>query len=239
MFSTAARARTSTPASPAALCLAAVLTATVQLQHGGISLAQSAEDIITCVRPSLGSFRETKTTDFKPFYYAALPITGIASAGSGLYAYCNLAVGGDNTLVLTVLFGLFVGFRVFDLMSDWGMYSISLKTYHDGEPLRHASLAFSIIGSILLVVDLKTMRERAGHWFGVEDGSESLKKVGYGMLSIVLLEDLPQMIISIKYMLDVVGNGRLISDDPIAITSLVLSGISMLINAYIGIRSLC
>lgn len=180
-----------------------------------------------------------ETTDFKPFYYAALPITGIASAGSGLYAYCNLAVGGDNTLVLTVLFGLFVGFRVFDLMSDWGMYSISLKSYHDGEPLRHASLAFSIIGSILLVVDLKTMRERAGHWFGVEDGSESLKKVGYGMLSIVLLEDLPQMIISIKYMLDVVGNGRPISDDPIAITSLVLSGISMLINAYIGIRSLC
>ena len=181
-----------------------------------------------------------ETTDFKPFYYAALPITGIASAGSGLYAYCNLAVGSDNTLVLTVLFGLFVGFRVFDLMSDWGMYSISLKTYHDdGNPLRHASLAFSIIGSILLVVDLKTMRERAGHWFGVEDGSESLKKVGYGMLSIVLLEDLPQMIISIKYMLDVVGNGRLISDDPIAITSLVLSGISMLINAYIGIRSLC
>lgn len=190
-----------------------------------------------------------ETTDFKPFYNAALPITGIASAGSGLYAYCNLAVGSDNgagagrspdeTLVLTVLFGLFVGFRVFDLMSDWGMYSISLKTYHDDGPLRDASLAFSIIGSILLVVDLKTMRERAGHWFGVEDGSESLKKVGYGMLSIVLLEDLPQMIISIKYMLDVVGNGRLISDDPIAITSLVLSGISMLINAYIGIRSLC
>lgn len=181
-----------------------------------------------------------ETTDFKPFYYAALPITGIASAGSGLYAYCNLAVGSDNhTLVLTVLFGLFVGFRVFDLMSDWGMYSISLRSYHDRTPLRHASLAFSIIGSILLVVDLKTMRERAGHWFGVEDGSESLKKVGYGMLSIVLLEDLPQMIISIKYMLDVVGNGRPISDDPIAITSLVLSGISMLINAYIGIRSLC
>lgn len=183
----------------------------------------------------------TETTDFKSFYYAALPITGIASAGSGYYAYCNLAVGSDNhTLVLTVLFGLFVGFRVFDLMSDWGMYSISLKSYHDGgNPLRHASLAFSIIGSILLVVDLKTMRERAGHWFGVEDGSKSLKKVGYGMLSIVLLEDLPQMIISIKYMLDVVGKGRLISDDPIAITSLVLSGISMLINAYIGIRSLC
>lgn len=180
----------------------------------------------------------TETTDFKSFYYAAVPITVIASAGSGLYAYCDLAVGSDNNLVLTVGFGLFVGFRIFDLMSDWGMYSISLKSYHDGEPLRHASLAFSIIGSILLVVDLKTMRERAGHWFGVEDGSESLKKVGYGMLSIVLLEDLPQMIISIKYMLNVDGNGS-ISDDPIAITSLVLSGISMLMNAYIGIRSLC
>eukprot|EP00729_Bicosta_minor_P014932 gene14932-9025_t len=113
MFSTAARARTSTPASPAALCLAAVLTATVQLQHGGISLAQS-DQIITCGTDFLAL---VETTDFKPFYYAALPITGIASAGSGLYAYCNLAVGSDNhTLVLTVLFGLFVGFRVFDLM---------------------------------------------------------------------------------------------------------------------------
>lgn len=214
----------------------------LRVRDGCNAVATALSDIIRTDFKELVLESEIRqeTTDFKPFYYAALPITGIASAGSGLYAYCNLAVGSDNTLVLTVLFGLFVGFRVFDLMSDWGMYSISLKTYHDGgNPLRHASLAFSIIGSILLVVDLKTMRERAGHWFGVEDGSESLKKVGYGMLSIVLLEDLPQMIISIKYMLDVVGEGRSISDDPIAITSLVLSGISMLINAYIGIRSLC
>lgn len=178
-----------------------------------------------------------ETNIFKPFYYSALPVSGIAFLGSGYYAYSNL--GGDTALVATLLFALFVAFRVFDLMSDWGMYSISLASYHTGTALRHASLAFSIIGSILLVVDLKTMRERAGHWFGVDDGSESLKKIGYGMLSIVLLEDLPQMIISIIYLLDISEEGRKAADDPIAITSLVLSGISMLINAFIGIRSLC
>lgn len=172
---------------------------------------------------------------FKTFFKIALPITGAVFGGSGYYAYNHL--GGDENLPATFSFALFVAFRVFDLMSDWGMYAISLASQHKGTPLRHACMVFSIIGSILLILDLKTMRERAEHWFGVKDSSESLKTVGYGMLAIVLLEDVPQMSITIVYLSEIVTFGREV--DPVAITSLVLSVISMIANAFIAIRSLC
>lgn len=117
------------------------------------------------------------------------------------------------------------------------MWTISLFSQHKGTPLRRACMAFSMIGSILLILDLKTMRERAEHWFGVTDRSESLQRVGYGMLAIVLLEDVPQLSITSVYLSDIAAAGRPV--DAIAVTSLVLSVISMLANAFIAIRSLC
>lgn len=136
-----------------------------------------------------------------------------------------------------MLFALFVGLRVFDFMGDWGMYGISLAGQHKNTPLRRANLAFSIIGTILLILDLKTMRERADHWFGITNAVESLKQVGYGMLAVVVLEDVPQFIIAIAFLVDVGSTpGR--SVDGIAVTSLVFSGISMVLNAILAFRSI-
>ena len=136
-----------------------------------------------------------------------------------------------------MLFALFVGLRVFDLMGDWGMYGISLAGQHKNTPLRRANLAFSIIGTILLILDLKTMRERADHWFGITNAVESLKQVGYGMLAVVMLEDVPQFIIAIAFLVDVgITPGR--SVDGIAVTSLLFSGISMVLNAILAFRSI-
>lgn len=171
----------------------------------------------------------------KTFFQVSLPITGVVFVYFGLMAYNDL--GGDDNLPATFSFALFVSFRVFDLMSDWGMYSVSLASQHVGKPLRHACMAFSLIGSILLILDLNTMKARAEHWFGITDSSESLKTVGYSMLAIVLLEDVPQFIITSIYLTDVAASGRVV--DPVAITSLVLSVISMIANAFIAMRSLC
>lgn len=171
----------------------------------------------------------------KTFFKISLPITGAVFGGSGYYAYNHL--GGDDNLTATFWFALFVCFRVFDLMSDWGMYAVSLASQHRGTPLRHACMAFSIIGSILLILDLKTMRERGERWFGVTDSSESLQRIGYGMLAIVLLEDVPQLSITCVYLSEIVAAGRPV--DAIAVASLVLSVTSMLANAIIAIRSLC
>lgn len=182
-----------------------------------------------------------ETLSFKPFYYAALPITGATFIASGGYAYRYLAGDSDTNWFATLLFATFVALRVFDLMSDWGMYAISLGTQHAGLPLRHASLAFSIIGSLLMIVDLSTMHKRAKHWFGIEDGSESLKSVGYGMLTVVILEDIPQLIISAIFFSEIYGNDGGAIDrklDPVAITSMVLSTISLISNGFIAIRSL-
>ena len=172
---------------------------------------------------------------FKAFFAAAVPITGLVTAGSGYYVYYEL--GGDRDWGKTVLFALFVGFRIFDLMGDWGMYSISLAGQHKNTPLRRANLAFSIIGTLLLALDLKTMRGRAEHWFGITTAVESVKEIGYGMLAVVVFEDAPQFIITIAFLADVGGTaGR--SVDGIAVTSLIFSLISMVGNAILAFRSI-
>jgi len=173
---------------------------------------------------------------FKHFYYATGSLTGVTFIGSGYYAHEYL---NSDKAWRTLLFALFAALRVFDWFSDWGMFSITLASQHEKTPLRYASLAFSIIGSLLMVVDLSTMLKRAKHWFGVEDlDSESATSVGCGMLAVVLLEDLPQMVIAIAYFVDIGADANR-AVDPIAITSLVLSGMSLLANAFIAVKSLC
>jgi len=175
--------------------------------------------------------KDVEAIEFKQFYQVAGPIAGVTFVGSYWYAYSKL--GGDVALFATFCFALFVTFRVFDLMSDWGMYAISLSTEHKGLPLRHASLAFSIIGSILLIIDLKTMVSRAEHWFGKTDKSDSLKKVGQGMLTIVCIEDIPQIVIAIIFL-----STRASGVDGIAVTCLVVSFLSMIGNAVVAWKSL-
>lgn len=172
---------------------------------------------------------------FKQFFGAAVPITAMVSLGSGYYAYNNL--GGDTDLKNTVYFGLFVGLRVFDFMSDWGMYGISLAGQHKGTPLRRACLVFSIIGSIMLIVDMKTMRERADQWFGVAGAAEAATSIGYGMLAVVFLEDVPQMGITIAF-LDDVGSTVGRSVDGIAVASLIFSIASMISNGFMAFKLL-
>lgn len=194
----------------------------------------------------------SETVQFKTFYAVAVPLTTISSGFAGFYAY--RMQGGDENWLATLLFAVFVGLRVYDMLSDWGMWCISLQSYHTNTPLRHASLVFTIIGTILLGLDLKTMHDRASHWFGTKDRSEALKSVGYAMLAIVFLEDIPQAVITIKYMMDMTDKDenyfisasgeqllipdRTIADDPIAVTSLIFSLISMIVNSCIGLQSL-
>ena len=182
---------------------------------------------------------------FKQFYYAAPPLTGVAFIGSGYYAHWYL--DGENAWNVTLLFAFFVALRVFDLCSDWGMWAITLASVHRNSVLRHVSLGFPLIGSLLMIADLTTMKARAKNAFNIE-----VKKAAYLMLAQVLLEDFPQMGITIAYFVDKDplyfgasndSNGKNMLEsgpaiDQIAIISLVPSAISLLYSVYMIVQSL-
>lgn len=96
-----------------------------------------------------------------------------------------------------------------------------------------------IIGSLLTVVDLSVMLKRAKDSFGVKVlDSKSKKTVGCGMLAVMLLEDLPQMGITIAYFVEIGGND-VREVDPIAITSLALSGVFFFVNVFFVVKYIC
>lgn len=212
-------------------------TQTTQTTKNYLKVNSEEQCLITARALSIHIADEVEGAVFGMFFKISLPITGVVFGGSGYYAYNHL--GGKNNLTDTFWFALFVCFRVFDLMSDWGMYTISLASQHKGTPLRYACMVFSIIGSILLILDLKTFRGRAEHWFGVKAAqtSESLQRIGYGMLAIVLLEDVPQLSITSVYLKEISDDGRTI--DAIAIASLVVSVISIVGNVWFAGGKLC
>jgi len=204
---------------------------------------------------------ELATADAKklvPFYGAAGAISVVTLFGSASYAYCYLDESKTHKLKI-LLFALLVTLRIFDTMSDWAMYALTLRskrfteysTYsHSNEDgadglglglntdhLQYVSLAFTIIGTLLLTLDLATFKKRAASWFS---SSEPLKKedrtnIGMGMAAILLFEDVPQLAIAIAY-LKSVGFGfkslkfGVDANDVFALGSLVLSILSLLAN---------
>lgn len=182
---------------------------------------------------------DVETDAFKLFYYAAGPLTGVTFIGSGYYAYWYLDGDTSWRTLKCFLFALFAALRVFDLCSDWGMWAITLASQHTKTTLRTASLVVSIIGSLLTVVDLSVMLKRAKDSFGVKVlDSKSKKTVGCGMLAVMLLEDLPQMGITIAYFVEIGGND-VREVDPIAITSLALSGVFFFVNVFFVVKYIC
>jgi hypothetical protein len=173
---------------------------------------------------------EVDALSYREFFLIAGPISGAAFFYSIYYACAKL----EGNALGSMLFAFLVTLRLFDLMSDWGMYIISLSTQHFGEPLRYACLAFSILGSLLFAADLANLRARGEHWFGQTADSEELSSMGKVMLMIVFLEDVPQAVITALYLVDV---DRI--DDLVAIASLAFSGLSMLANIYLAVKMLC
>ena len=135
---------------------------------------------------------------------------------------------------------LFATLRVWDTMSDWAMWAITLQNDRftkfseygtDGDNtfkrIQIASLVFTILGNVLLLFDLATLLRRFS-----SDASDS--GVGPTMCGIVFLEDIPQLVIAIMYLISVDGFVGVDSDDALAVASLVLSIISLLINGFLG-----
>jgi hypothetical protein len=93
---------------------------------------------------------------------------------------------------------------------------------------------FTILGTILLIVDLGTLFRRFS-----SDGGDSGVGVGLGMCCIVFLEDVPQLVLSVLYLVAVDGfaaikEAGLDSGDALAMVSFALSIISLLVNGAMG-----
>jgi len=203
----------------------------------------------TACDSDISATREAK--EFVPFYYAAGSISAVTFLGSACYAYDSHAA-----FLKVLLFAAFVTLRIFDTMSDWAMCLISLKsdrftlksTYGtetgDGTypVLQKVALAFTIIGTLLLVLDLVTLRRRAAAWFSKTDAldGEERKSVGKGMGAIVLLEDTPQLAIAVVYLISVDGFSiNVDADDTVVMLSLALSILSLLANGWMAVTFTC
>lgn len=173
---------------------------------------------------------------FQTFLHYSAAIGGIIFLGTVWLTFEKL--DGNKQKCALFIFAFFVTSRVFDLASDWATYYISLSGQHTGTPLRHACLAFAIIGSPLLLVDLYTMLNRALHWFGIQDDDDvTLHETGMFMLAIVLLEDVPQMVITIVFLVDIHKTPERAVDGT-AVFSLACGILSMIGNFVVAIQSL-
>lgn len=200
------------------------------------------------------SAADAEAADFIPFYAAAGITSAFTLFGSGSYAYYYLDGSKDSKLNI-LWFALFVTLRIFDTMSDWSMFGIVLQserftlksTYGSEEGgnnnasiLQKASLAFSIIGTLLLVLDLITFRKRAAAWFSksVALEEDEAQAVALGMGTILLFEDIPQLAIASVYLKSVAfGVGGINEDDAVVIASLILSILSLLGNGVMAVQS--
>ena len=194
-----------------------------------------------------------EAASFVPFYKAAGAISTVTFAGSAVYAYSYLDDSKTSKSKI-FWFALFVTLRLFDTMSDWAMYCLTLQstrftlksTYgsevgaDNAGMLQKVSLAFSIIGTLLLMLDLTTFGKRAAAWFSKSAALEEdeRKCVGMSMAAILLFEDVPQLAIAIAYLKSVAfGAGTFTGDDGLALVSLILSTISLLANGVLATQS--
>ena len=202
--------------------------------------------------------RVREAARFIPFYRALVPIVLLCLFGSFAYVRHKKAgvEGGDTPFDCTGVFGMLtklglskstvdsivpaslLTFKVFDLMSDWGMNTISLDSFRFSElgkmgsgigsgnfkQLQTASTFFCVCGTVLFLFDtaayLKTLSSQN------ESNSRKIRWKTLG--AVVTLEDFPQIIICAIYLNSV---GVDVRKDQLAIVSLVFSLISLVYNS--------
>lgn len=150
--------------------------------------------------------------------------------------FCNIPWGicfGRNrgwfTWSPSMKLAILSAFKLFDLMSDWGLYGIELqKCDVDCQDLRRTSLGFCIVGSLLLVFELMTIHQRTADLDSADDVTGKI------MLLVVLLEDIPQIGIAGAYM-NRAGHGTdLYEISSVAILTMVLSVLNLIYNLAVG-----
>lgn len=194
---------------------------------------------------------DNEAVEFEPFYISAAVVSTVTFSCSYCYAYDTIS---DFVTFLKVLvFAAFVTLRIFDTMSDWAMCLISLKserftlksTYgsetglNNYDILQKVALAFTIIGTLLLALDLATLRRRAAAWLSKYDDElddEERQAIGRGMGAIVVLEDAPQLAIAVVYLKSVTGFTDVNKDDTLVMLSFTLSILSLLANGWTSLK---
>lgn len=202
--------------------------------------------------------RVREAARFVPFYRALVPIVLLCLFGSFAYVRHKKAgvEGGDNLFDCTGVFGMLtklgltkstvdsivpaslLTFKVFDLMSDWGMNTISLHSMRftdlgkmgsglgsgNFKRLQTASTFFCVCGTVLFLLDTAAYLKS----LSTESESHSRKIRWKTLGAVVTLEDFPQIIICAIY-LNAVGVD--VQKDQLAIVSLVFSLISLVYNS--------
>lgn len=161
---------------------------------------------------------------YTSFYKATAGILGTVAVISLL---CAVALGGesdheDDGPCHVLSAGALVCLRLFDFLSDWGFYGISLASEHRKTSLRTASCFFSIVGTILLVFDIGAV---VIHYCGNERDASSYALI---KVAIAILEDFPQLIMACVFVAESTASRGFV--DPIAVLSIVFSSLSLCYN---------
>jgi len=188
---------------------------------------------------------------YTPFYIAMGVIVPL------FFLCCTISDIGEGSDSQCTFTPFILTCKIFDWMSDWAFYAVSLQQrgftefsrfglYRENtfEQIQKASLAFCIIGTFLVI----------GEWYGFGGikGEESfglpLAKNGYHMrrtlgILVILFEDLPQLVLCVTY-LDGIKElyedqegGFNFADDRLSVLSLVLSAFSLVFNLANVVRN--
>ena len=193
---------------------------------------------------------------YSPFYIAMgviAPLFFLMCLG------CNLSTDSDGGCTKPLSTAFVLTCKVFDWMSDWAFYAISLQSprfteqsifgfYRDDtfERIQKASLAFCIIGTFLVISE----------WYGIGYVRENTELFGMNNhqiranigLLVILFEDIPQLTLCGVYLggmytntedaggVDITDDGFQISDDPLTGLSIILSSFSFAYNCITVVR---
>lgn len=225
----------------------------MELCRGTVRTLRSLSDIMAMEESNV----------YTPFYIAAgvlvpslLLILCFLSLGDPDESCCKITIPGwlRKPVVLTL--------KIFDWMSDWAFYAISLQhrrftefsvfgLYNENtfRGFQRTSLAFNILGTLLVFIEF-------GITFVLPHPSTLKKKKKEGMnqdeinvltneikdaymyrwivgVFVMALEDIPQLTLCSKYLNGMnADDGFQLSDDPLTGVSLIMSSLSLVYNIF-------
>jgi len=188
--------------------------------------ARTREETSTC-ELSADARKLEEDEQYKVFYITVVVLVLIIEISGGVYLLRKETIRWQDVILIGV-----VGMRSFDMCSDWAFYSISLREGGsfaveyggDFDTLRECSLAFCILGLFLWIPDMYAYVVRTSG--DEETETDGLFFTMAMTISVMVIEDFPQLIMNIIYLSSTGFGGA----DGIAVFSFVMSLFSILSN---------
>lgn len=206
---------------------------------GDLSNAAKTPSCRVSIGQTKKAYNDEQAESQSTFMPAALSITGATLVGSYVQQYRSTSRAGHSFTIWHHLTAWLTSLRMFDMLTDFGFYFISLhggaflEAYGDGDPettpyeepkvaaFLFVSVFCTALGLFMTPLDVWAMSQRA------VGGGMSIVGIAI-VLSITLFEDTPQLALASMYIATMRKAG--INLDAVSTLSLGASALSMLFN---------